>query len=334
MPRVLNHMTVVRDGMHNAFTTMVHWQGAYWIAYRKGERHMYPPGQISVSMSGDRTRWREVARLKVAGDNRDPLFVAMSGDRLALLFPNAPNCERTGEADPIIEQWIAFSNDGFNWESPRRILEPRHHLFHVRRHNGLYYGLDCYREEKLRRLELWTSPDLLKWTRLCQVGSDEAALNESDIIFRPDGEAWIVSRTGGKSTLALFSSAKPPYTDWRVECLGVRIQAPCILEHEGRVYVAGRSVPRLLGETTWAFGQSLYVWELSRGRVTPVLRIPTGGDSTYPGFIKDPEGRLCISYYSQHAYCFGVLPPFDAEVADLPQNATVADIYFAELELP
>ena len=168
MPCILNHVTVVRDGMHNAFTTMVHWQGACWIAYRKGERHSDPTGQIAVSMSGDRRRWREAARLKVAGDNRDPLFVAMSGDRLALLFPNEPNCLRTGEADPFIEQWIAFSNDGFNWESPRRILETRHHLFRVRRHDGLYYGLDCYREEKLRRLELWTSPDLLNWTRLCR----------------------------------------------------------------------------------------------------------------------------------------------------------------------
>ena len=119
-----------------------------------------------------------------------------------------------------------------------------------------------------------------------------------------------------------------------MQSLGVRIQPPCILEHEGRVYVAGRSVPVLLGESTWPFGQSLYVWELTRGQVTPVLRLPTGGDSTYPGFIKDPDGRLCISYYSQHAYCLGVLPPFDAEVAERPEFARVADIYFAEIALP
>jgi len=334
MSRVLNHVTVVRDGMHNAFTTMVYWKGAYWIAYRKGDGHMNWGGQIAVSMSGDRTRWREAARLKLSGDNRDPRFVVTGDDKLALLFPNVPDPSQATDEKPLIEQWIAFSNDGFNWEKPRRILGPHHHLFRVRKHEGLYYGLDCYREGNLRRLELWTSPDLLNWTRLCQVGSDEAALNESDIVFRPDGEAWIVSRSQSQSRHGHFSTARPPYTDWRVQSLGVRMDAPCILEHEGRVYVAGRSVPRILGEETWPFGQSLYIWELTRGQVTPVLRIPTGGDSTYPGFIKDPDGRLCISYYSQHAYCFGVLPPFNAEVAERPEFARVADIFFAEIALP
>jgi len=331
MPRVLNHLTVVRDGKHNAFTSLVWWNGAYWLAYRKGERHADPTGQVCLCVSADRRHWREAARLKVPGDSRDPFLVVTNDNQLAILFPNAPD---QADGEPVIEQWIAFSHNGYDWQTPRRILDPRHHLFRVRRHDELYYGLDCYREKTLRRLELWTSPDLMQWTRICQVGADDAGLNESDIIFRPDGEAWIVSRAMTPSLHSWFSSAKPPYTDWRVESLGVRIQAPSILEHDGRVYVAGRSVPRLLGETTWPFGQSLYVWELGRGRVTPVLRLPTGGDSTYPGFIKDPEGRLCISYYSQHAYCFGVLPPFNAEVAELPQNATVADIFFAELELP
>jgi hypothetical protein len=160
-------------------------------------------------------------------------------------------------------------------------------------------------------------------------------LNESDIVFRPDGEAWIVSRTEGVTKRhGHFASAKPPFTDWHVESLGLIIQAPCIFEHEGRVYVAGRSVPRLLGESTWPFGQSLHIWELGRGEVTAVLRLPTAGDSTYPGVIKDPDGRLCMSYYSQHAYCLGIVPPFNAEVAEKPENARVADVYFAELELP
>jgi len=342
MPRILNHVTVCRDGMHNAFTSLVHWQGAYWIAYRKADgHHSAADARICLSVSCDRVRWREVAHIKVPGDNRDPRFVVVDEHRLALLFPNAPGCIRGADGPETHEQWITFSEDGYRWEKPRRILPEHHHLFRVRKHKGTYYGLDCYREGTLRRLELRASPDLLKWERLCQVGADDQGLNESDMVFLPDGEAWIVSRTECEPKHALFCSAKPPYIDWHVESLGARIHAPAILEHNGKLYVAGRCLPEAIGETAWPFGHSLCIWELTRGKVAPVLRIPATGDCTYPGFIKDPEGRLCISYYSQHAYYLGIVPPFHARVTKepnkldkTPMSGYAADIYFAEIELP
>ncbi len=77
---------------------------------------------------------------------------------------------------------------------------------------------------------------------------------------------------------------------------------------------------------------------MTRGAVEPVLRIPATGDCAYPGFIKDPDGRICLTYYSQHAYHSGVIaPPFRLEPDepwDKGQLLTPDDVYFAELELP
>ena len=104
-----------------------------------------------------------------------------------------------------------------------------------------------------------------------------------------------------------------------------------MLEHEGEFYVAGRSRPELEGIHDFPCDHSLGLWKVGFGTVESVLRIPAMGDCSYPGLIKDPEGRICMSYYSQHAYYMGV---FDSDAPFQNFNAAPDDVYFAELELP
>ena len=73
MARIVHQVTVVRDGQHNAFTDLVYWQGCYWVAYRKAAGHVAADGSPTVSVSTDRKRFREVAHLKVSGDNPYPM---------------------------------------------------------------------------------------------------------------------------------------------------------------------------------------------------------------------------------------------------------------------
>jgi len=39
MARIMRQVTVVRDGMHNAFTDLKYWQESYWVSYRKADTH-------------------------------------------------------------------------------------------------------------------------------------------------------------------------------------------------------------------------------------------------------------------------------------------------------
>ena len=336
MPQLLNHVTVARDGWHNAFTDLIHWRGEYWIAYRRAQSHRaHTPGEVVVAHSADRLRWREAARLKVTGDDRDPTFAVAPDGRLAVLMPVILSA-----GQPLsIRQFIAFSNDGFAWTTPQAILEPQHHLFRCRRHEGRYYGTDLIRRGEARRLDLVVSKDLLHWEFVAQIGRDDQLLNESDIAFQPDGEAWVIARTLRKPDDSVFACARPPYTDWSVTDLKTMAHCPTLLEHGGALYVAGRCAPQREGISSWPFGGSLGVWRVTRGRLELVLHIPAIGDCAYPGFIKDPEGRLCLSYYSMHAYRMGVLPPFStvapgAEGRPAATAVHVSDIYFAEIELP
>ena len=36
MANIQRLVTVTRDGMHNAFTDLIYWQGMYVVSYRKG----------------------------------------------------------------------------------------------------------------------------------------------------------------------------------------------------------------------------------------------------------------------------------------------------------
>jgi hypothetical protein len=180
---------------------------------------------------------------------------------------------------------------------------------------------------------LAVSEDLLNWQTVTRIG-EGLALNESDIHWWPDGEAWLISRNaddaeGGPGSF--FACARPPYTDWEVTPMTPLVHAPAMIEHKGSLYVCGRSAPAREGITTFPFSwSSMGVWRVGRGELKPALRIPATGDCAYPGLIHDPDGRVCLSYYSQHAYAMGVV---HSPSGDAFTHHHKADVYFAELEL-
>jgi hypothetical protein len=338
MPQLVRQATVVRDGLHNAFTCLAWWQGQYHVAYRKSEAHYgRANGRVMIANSMDRHRFREVATLKTRGDCRDPLLVPFSQERLAVLFP---------VADPVLGntrcvQYLAWTEDGFTWSRPQAILPPDYHLFRVRPSPLGWLGLACYRQPDARALYLMRSADLEQWTTVCKVGPDELWLNEADLCLQPDGEAWLIARTLRKpDNFSMFGVARPPYDQWTLSELGTTLHCPRLLAHQGQVYLAARCYPRQWGEAAWPWGASLGVFTVTRGAVAPLLRIPAAGDCAYPGLVVDDAGRVCLSYYSQHAYLMGVIPPDDARVVVPPgerqpaQEGTVTDVYFAELALP
>lgn len=336
MPKVTRIVTVVRDGFHNGFTDLQHWQGNYWVAYRKGAGHASTDGEAVVSVSSDRNRFREVARLHVPGDVRDPKMLPIDDSRMALYFPSWIKGYEARE----IQHYVTFSTNGYDWDEPRPILEPSKWLWRIRPHQGRYYGLvqnftAGWDNGRPHELDLVISDDLFQWETIARIG-DGLGLSESDIYFRPDGEAWLVSRTtkSKDDVNSYFAHANPPYAEWIVEPRHPMVHAPIFLEHEDALYVAGRSNPVHDGETTFAEaggGASLSVHRVTRDAIEPVLRLPASGDCSYPGLIKDPDGRVCMSYYSQHAYHFGVVDPPSGLKNDIGQS--VNDVYFAELNL-
>ena len=79
---------------------------------------------------------------------------------------------------------------------------------------------------------------------------------------------------------------------WTWRDTGFYFGGPEVVLHRGRWYAAGR----------WMVGPAKTVlarldWE--RGTLEPLLVLPSGGDSSYPGIVSSGK-ELWISYYSSH----------------------------------
>lgn len=337
MARILRQTTVARNGLHNAFTDLQFWQGCYWVGYRRGAGHVSMDGEAVISVSADRRRFRQAASFHVPGDNRDPKLFPVSDSRMAAYFPSWTR----GVGPRELQQYISFSGNGFDWREPQPILPRNMWLWRIREHDGRFYGLiqnlqgDWDADHKPHNLDLAVSDDLTEWEIITRIG-EGCGLCESDIHWHQDGRVWVLARSAVKPGGSYFCEAeppRPPYAHWEVTEMDTMVHAPVFLPHEGDLYVAGRSSPEGEGVETFPFrGASLGIWRVTPGELEPVLRIPATGDCSYPGLIKDPEGRICLTYYSQHAYHLGVVDPPAGLEGNHHQAAN--DVYFAELELP
>ena len=349
--KILWHGTVVRDGFHNMGPHIIRWRNMYLIGIRKAEWHFgSAAGAIHILASADRRRWRDVATLKLNGDNRDSEFVIAPDGRLAVTWVTIPSA--ADSAQPWGTQpYVAFTDDGHNWTEPQPILGHSHHFFSVKPFEGRYYGLNCRRwpnpdGSRKRALELCVSDDLLSWETVSQIGPDATGMNEAAIWFDADKRAHVIARTERKPEgLAVYATAAARYTDWQLHDLPTVLHCPRVIDSKNGPLLAARHFPAKEGDVTWPFGASLGLWRVHLDadagcRLEPLLRLPATGDSSYSSMIRDVTGNLLLTYYSQHAYHWGVLPPFAGKVTTETMNfgdhdltPCANDIYLAELEV-
>ncbi len=90
---------------------------------------------------------------------------------------------------------------------------------------------------------------------------------------------------------ALIGRSVPPYTEWTWEDAGHRIGGPnFIVLPNGALWAGGRDYPG---------GAKTVLARMTTTSYEPVLTLPSGGDTSYPGFAWH-DGLLWMSYYSSH----------------------------------
>ena len=93
--------------------------------------------------------------------------------------------------------------------------------------------------------------------------------------------------------MAQLGTSIPPYTDWKWRDLNLRIGGPNMIQlPDGRIL----AVTRLYNGGTRT---SLSWLDPDNAKLTEVLKLPSGGDTSYAGSVSH-EGLLWISYYSSH----------------------------------
>jgi len=300
---VVSVRRVFHNGEHNAFTDLVRFKDRFYLAFRScPDGHMvHPTAAIIILASDDATEWAPVHRFSVAlRDPRDPHFLVFQ-DKL-FLYTGAWYC---GASTPAREDYdlnrhlgyAAWSEDGERWHGPV-MLEGTfgHYVWRAAAHGGKAYL--CARRkigfeitgrgegDRVKSLML-ESDDGLVWRKRAVfqgISGDETAF-----LFEPDGAVLGVGRRRGNAQLL---RSEPPYRDWERKDLDCFIGGPLLARWGGRCLVGGRKIT--------PGGPKTALWWLAGDRLREFAELPSGGDTSYPGFVELAPGQALVSYYSSH----------------------------------
>ena len=307
VPRVdVTHVRrVFHNGEHNAFTDLVRFRDRYFLTFRScPDGHMvHPTASIIILASDDLQAWQMVHRFRVKDrDTRDPHFLVFR-DRLFVYtgtwYSGATTLPREEYDLNKHLGYAAWSDDGTAWHSPI-MLEGTfgHYIWRANTFGGKAYlcGRRKHEFDVRPRGEgpevesaMLESEDGLIWkTRALfqEVNGDETAFQ-----FQSDGSILAIGRRGGAPAQILRSS--PSYTEWDRRDLDRYIGGPLLTRWGDRWVVGGRNTIGGRGPKTamyWLVGDDLREF----------AELPSGGDTSYPGFLELSPTRAVMSWYSSH----------------------------------
>ena len=281
---------------HNAFTDLVRYQGKFFVTFREAKSHsVKPPGsKIRVLVSDDGEHWASAALLAYRNeryDLRDSKLSVTPDGRLMLNTAVVPPENRHAR-----QSLAWFSNDGSTWQGPVPVGEPNWWLWRVAWHpDGTVYGLaygDITKHPRTTRL--YRSRDGRSYETLVPKLTSQPETGESAMLFRPDGTAVVLVRRDGKEPNAMVGVSAPnDYTRWTFRELGLRVGGPAILQLPAGPIVAATRLHDGKVRT------SLSWLDPEGGKLVELLRLPSGGDTSYPGLLWHND-LLWMSYYSSH----------------------------------
>lgn len=291
------------EAPHSAFGDIIRFRNQWFCVFREGRWHVARAGQeddgkLRVIVSKDGEQWKPAALIAETGiDLRDPHLSITAGKQLMIV---AGGSEYPQGKYKTRQPRVMFSKDGVNWSAPQKVLEPGHWLWRVTWHRGRAYGVSKYGSpskempENPRRVNLVTSADGLHWETVVELGvpgGDETALR-----FLRDGRmVALMRRVSSDGDRAMIGWSKAPYKQWEWAKTDYFVGGPSfIVLPDGGMIAGGRLFPNSdRSKPQTALGR------MTLASYEPQLTLPSGGDTSYPGFAWH-GGVLWTMYYSSH----------------------------------
>jgi hypothetical protein len=288
-PELLDARKIWDQAPHNAFTDLIRFKDRWLCVFREGKGHVSPDGTLRVLGSADGLTWASEALVSLPGaDLRDAKITITPDGRLMLTGVAA-----YPKPAPIEYQSMSwFSSDGKTWSEGVKVADPNFWLWRVTwlKDRALGIGYGC---TDLKTVRLYSSTDGKSFTTEVATLFDKGYPNESSIVFQDDGSAVCLLRRDEATKTAQLGLAKAPYREWTWKDLGVHIGGPHLLRlPDGRIIAGGRRHEK--GVYT-----ALMWLDPAAGTAAEFVKLPSGGDTSYPGMVWH-DGLLWVSYYSSH----------------------------------
>jgi hypothetical protein len=170
-------------------------------------------------------------------------------------------------------------------------------MWRVTWHGGKAYGVSYAAPDGKPWTSLLSSEDGFHFREVAPKMCGDGYPTEATLRFDNNSETlYCLQRRDGAApqNSALLGVGKAPYTDWQWHDLKIYFGGPNFIQiPDGRWIAAGRIIHPDAHKTDLAW------LDVENKKLTPILQLPSGGDTSYPGLIWH-DGFLWVSYYSSH----------------------------------
>ena len=293
-------------GGHNAFPDIAYFKDKLYVVFREGDGHIPNKdntgnGKIRILSSLDGDFWETAAVLELKGiDLRDPKISVTSKNRIMIVMGGSvydqqelksistyvsisdPSAKKFSEPEPIELDEQIKSDFDWLWRV----------TWYEKTGYGVLYQSNVDGEQGKSKAYLVKTSKGMEYELVTEL-KIEGNPNEATIRFLSGAEMMILVRRGGEDKMGMIGTSKAPYTDWSWEKLDFQLGGPNFeiipinkILIGTRVYAEeGPYTALLMGKKGEPFKE--------------VMRLPSGGDTGYPGMFSI-AGYVWVSYYSSH----------------------------------
>jgi len=283
---------------HNAFTDLVRWHDVLYCAFREGRGHVSTNGRIRILESKDAKTWTSAALISLEGfDLRDAHLSVTPDGRLMLLGGAAPR-KKDNQSAPT-GTFVSFSKDGRQWADPQIVVEPGRWMWQVTWYKDKAYGVSYTAGPGDRYLDLLVSDDGIRYKPHVPRLLEQGYPTEVTLRFDSEGTCNALvrrDRRGNDPSSALLGISRPNYKQWQWKDLGSQFNGfggPNFIQIPGGHWLTSGRMHDGGAHT------ALCYLDVEKGVMTKLLKLPSGGDTSYPGMVWH-NNMLYVSYYSSH----------------------------------
>lgn len=296
----------MKGAKHKAFPDLIKFEGVYYAAFREAGSHVgfddlgairilkgfYEPNRKSWS-------WENMQLLvDHSHDLRDPRFFVNHENKLQLVFGRSLINEKDETTKMI--PCVATLEDDY-WQLFEAVVDPSagsvngQWIWRVTWNSVDNYGYAfSYGKEVF---SLVRTSDGKTFEKVIDIACESLTdLSEATIRFKADGTAIALIRARRNGIIGI-SKATDGYRTWTFSVIPFRLGGPnFVLSHDEHSMWAATRYFFLHQDNE--LDEATILASMTQKELTPLLRLKSSYDNSYPGIVLEEDGSLTILYYS------------------------------------
>lgn len=265
---------------HNAFTTLVTFDGYLYCAFREGNSHRSFDGKIRIIRSKDLKNWKSVGLISSKNEDlRDPKMVILD-NQIILLFVSRTQDKHYSytysSSDGLKWKYLDKTNDTWRWNAT---------IYDNTIYSVGYSGID-------KEGQIYKTTNGVNWYSVKKpfFKNKYSQTSETKLFFTSKGKMFAIARNEKGNQHATLGTSNFPYSNWSWQDLGIRLGSPAgIMLNDSTILAVARTYNPMR--------TSMLKIDVNDASYKLLSHLPSSGDCGYAD-ISIFNNEYYISYYT------------------------------------